>query len=188
MSFLDISVFVLSVVGIFLEMYQKPLFWLTYILAAIILAFQFYTSRLYGSTLLQLIYIVLSIYGWIKWSHQDEVKIIHTTIKQAITYSITCIILTIIFYYLFVYTQDSNPLLDSALTAICLIATYMAIYKQIESWFVFAVSVFISVPLYYGYHMYFTAISYVLFGVLDLSGGIKWLKLYNSKATQTVNL
>ncbi len=184
MNILDILVLILSLIGILLEMYQKPLFWLIYITASIILAFQFYIAHLYGSTLLQFIYIILSIYGWLKWNCVNQIQINHTTYRQIIIYLIVSTIMIIGFYYILKNTQDDNPLTDAVLTSICIIATYMAIYKQIENWFVFSLSVLISIPLYYHYEMYFTCITYLIFGILDFSGGIKWLKQYNSNISK----
>jgi nicotinamide mononucleotide transporter len=182
MSILDISIFIISVLGIFLEMLQKPIFWLLYIISAILLGYEFITTHLYGSSLLQLIYVVISIYGWYKWTNKDAkahaIVICHTTRKQWIHYIIATIIIAIISYFILKYTGDTEYLTDAILTAICITATYMAALKQIESWFVFASTVIISVPLYLHYHLYFTSITYVIFGVLDLTGGIKWLLDY----------
>ena len=184
MSMLDIAVFVISVIGIFLEMLQKPLFWLMYIIASVLLGYEFIDTKLYGSALLQVIYVVLSIYGWYKWTHRDAKQkletICHTQAMQWLHYTIATCIIGLICYYILKYTGDSDYLVDAILTAICITATYMAALKQIESWFVFAATVVISVPLYYRDHLYFTSLTYLIFGILDLSGGVKWLLDYKS--------
>lgn len=188
MSLLDISIFVISVLGIFLEMVQKPLFWLLYIIAAALLGYEFIQTNLYGSCLLQFIYIVISIYGWYKWTHKDSkhhlLEICHTSLNQWINYIIATLIIGIICYFILKHTGDTEYLSDAILTAICITATYMAALKQIESWFVFAGTVLISVPLYLNYHLYFTCLTYVIFGVLDLSGGIKWLLDFKRSKTK----
>ena len=182
MSTIDILIFIISVAGIFLEMLQKPIFWLLYIISALLLGYEFLTTHLYGSSLLQFIYVVLSVYGWYKWTHKDsahhDMKVCHTTLKQWINYILATIILGVISYFILKYTGDTEYLVDAILTAICITATYMAALKQIESWFVFAATVFVSVPLYLNYHLYFTCLTYVIFGVLDLTGGVKWLLEY----------
>lgn len=193
MSILDISIFIISVAGIFLEMLQKPIFWLLYIIAALLLGYEFMSSQLYGSTVLQFIYVVISIYGWYKWTHKDAkhhlIVICHTSLQQWINYIFATIILGIISYFILKHTGDTEYLIDAILTAVCITATYMAALKQIESWFVFAATVVISVPLYLNYHLYFTSLTYLIFGLLDLSGGIKWLIDYRreSKLGQAVS-
>lgn len=179
MSILDTSIFIITVAGIFLEMYQKPIFWLTYIVASGLLAYEFIMTNLYGSTLLQIIYVILAIYGWYKWVHKDDKDhlevICHTTFKQWMNYLFATIIIGVICFYILKRTGDSEYLIDAILTAVCITATYMAALKQIESWFIFASTVLISVPLYYHYHLYFTCLTYAVLGVLDFSGGVKWL-------------
>ena len=179
MSILDISIFVISVLGIFLEMAQKPLFWLLYIIASVLLGYEFITTHLYGSSVLQVMYVILSIYGWYKWTHKDakhhDTVICYTTFRQWVNYVIATLILTIISYYILKFTGDTDYLVDSILTAVCITATYMAALKQIESWFIFAATVLISVPLYLRYQLYFTCITYGIFGVLDFIGGVKWV-------------
>ncbi len=187
MSTIDILVFVISIIGIFLEMFQKSIFWLTYIVASIFAAYEFNTDHLYGSMLLQLIYILTSIFGWYKWSitdkkQQNQVKICHTTLKQWLIYSLTAVIGSFIIYFFLKYMGDDSNISDTILTVMCLIATYMAAFKQIESWFVFVASVLISVPLYLNHHLYFTALTYLIFGILDLIGGIKWVYDYKHQA------
>lgn len=190
MNILDICVFIISVAGIFLEMWQKPLFWLAYIIGSAIFAYEFILAHLYGSALLQLIYIILSIYGWYKWTRPDTQnnleQICHVTQKQAVQYTTATIIIGIVCYFILKNTGDSDYLVDAALTAICITATYMAALKQIESWFIFASTIIISVPLYYHYHLYFTCLTYIIFGILDTSGGIRWLSIYKKSLNSKV--
>jgi nicotinamide mononucleotide transporter len=184
-SYADIIIFIISVLGILLEMRQNPWFWLCYIIGSLLLGYQFIVVQLYGSLLLQVLFVILSIYGWYKWTYEDEnhhkEQICHSTVKQNISYLVIGIFLTLILYYLLKTTGDKDYRIDSILTAVSLIATYMSASKQIESWFVFTATVFISAPLYYNYHLYFTCITYIIFGVLDFIGGMKWLREFNSQ-------
>jgi nicotinamide mononucleotide transporter len=189
MSKLDISIFIISVLGILLEMVQKPIFWLLYIVGAMLLGYEFITTHLYGSSILQIIYVILSIYGWYKWTNKDAKQhvavICYTTFKQWINYIIATVVMAIISYYILKYTGDTDYLIDAVLTAVCITATYMAALKQIESWFIFATTVFISVPLYLHHQLYFTSATYVIFGILDVIGGIKWVRDY--RRTKVLN-
>ncbi len=189
MSKLDVSIFVISVLGIFLEILQKPIFWLLYIIGAVLLGYEFIITHLYASSLLQLIYVFISIYGWYKWMHKDakhhNTVICHATFEQWVKYVIITLVMVAVFCFLLKYTGDADYVLDSILTAVCVIATYMAALKQLESWFVFASTIIISIPLYLHYQLYFTSATYVVFGILDLIGGIKWLIDY--RRTQELN-
>ncbi len=163
-------------------MMQKPLFWFMYIIASVLLGYEFLTDHLYGSSLLQFMYVVISIYGWYKWTHKDTqhhvLVICHTSLKQWINYIMVTIVLGVISFFVLKHSGDSDYFSDSVLSAVCLTATYMAALKQIESWFIFASTVLISIPLYLHYHLYFTSLTYLIFCLLDLSGGIKWLVDY----------
>ena len=185
MSALDFLIFTISIIGIFLEMWQKPIFWLTYIVAAILLGFQFWQQQLLGSWLLQVCYVIMAIFGWYKWlnadSNEDKLSLRLTIKRQWLNYFLVTILMSYILYNVFIYHNASNPITDAILTSISLVATYMAIYKHISSWFIFAATTLISIPLYFSHGLYFTALTYIIFGVLDLIGGFKWLRDYRLK-------
>ena len=170
MSSLDFLIFAISVVGIFLEMWQKPIFWLTYIVAAVLLGYQFWQQQLLGSSLLQLCYIVMAIFGWYKWftadlNQESSFEPCYTTKRQWLTYCLAMALIAYILYNLFVYYNATNPIIDAVLTSISIVATYMAIYKHIFSWFIFAATTLISIPLYSSHELYFTALTYAVFGI-----------------------
>lgn len=151
-------------------------------IASALLGYEFWNTHLYGSSILQIIYIAISAYGWYKWNRtgddKEYVKICHTTLKQWASYTLSGMIIGIISYVLLKYFKDDSYLMDAVLTAICIIATYMATLKQIEGWFIFAGVGLLSAILYYSYNLYFTSLTYIVFGILDFLGGIRWLSNY----------
>jgi nicotinamide mononucleotide transporter len=188
MSALDFLIFIISVIGIFLEMWQKPVFWLTYIIAAILLGFQFWQQQLLGSWLLQICYIIMAIFGWYKWLaglSKDNFTPCLTLNRQWLNYFVVTVLMGYALYNIFIYYNAANPVTDAILTSISLVATYMAIYKHISSWFIFAATTLISIPLYFSHELYFTALTYMVFGSLDLCGGMKWLRDYRLLKVQT---
>ena len=182
MSIIDFLVFFISIIGIFLEMWQKPIFWLTYIVAAVLLGYQFLQQQLLGSSLLQICYVVMAIFGWYKWIRSDiddtSFKPCYTTKQQWLIYFLATLVMSYMLYNIFIYYNAANPITDAVFTSISLVATYMAVYKHISSWFIFAATTLISVPLYLSHELYFTAVTYMVFGILDLMGGFKWMREY----------
>jgi len=188
MSALDFLIFTISVIGILLEMWQRPLFWFAYIIAAVLLVYQFWHQQLLGSSLLQICYIAMALFGWYKWLKTDpneSVSICFTAKLQWRNYFLTTIILSFVLYNIFIYYSAASPIMDAVLTSMSLVATYMTIYKHIASWFVFAATVLISVPLYFNHGLYFTALTFMIFGILDVIGGFKWRSDYRLAQTQT---
>ncbi len=180
--FIDISTFLLSAIGIILEIKQIKLFWILYIIASILFIYEFTMIHLFASSALQIIYIILSIYGWIKWSEKSKnsntIKIRYATNKERVIYIILTIIISIVFNFIFAKFEANSSLLDSSIAAVCIIATYMSTLKQIESFLIFALTVCFSVPLYLKNNLYFTAASFLIFGILDLIGFIQWRSIY----------
>ena len=184
-KFIDITTFILSMIGIVLEIKQIRLFWILYIISSLMFIYEFINTHLYASTFLQIIYVILSIYGWIEWGkkhHNKEViKIRYATNKERIIYLFSSLLIGIIIYIMSLKLEGTNSIIDSAITAICIVATFMSTYKQIDSFFIFTLSVFLSVPLYISNKLYFSAFAFLIFGILDFIGFIKWRNIYKSR-------
>lgn len=180
---LDFVILILSIIGIGFEIFQISFFWILYILASMLLGWEFFTQFLYGSLFLQIIYIVMGIWGMYKWRKKGKndlnvIKISYLTKIEILYYALITIIAEIGVYFILIKIDGSSGIKDSILTTLSIIATYLSCYKKIESWFIFVLTVFISVPLYLSHQLYFTAVTYIIFAVLDLTGGIKWIVQY----------
>jgi len=146
----------------------------------------FMSAGLYADSGLQIVYIILAIWGWITWATRDENSyvrpITRTAPKQWVALAAAGILATIVMYlFLEHLTNSTVPLWDSITTVISLLATWGQIYKKIESWVLWILVDIIYVPLYIYKGLTLTAILYVGFGLLCVYGLIEWRRILHAQ-------
>jgi nicotinamide mononucleotide transporter len=168
-----------SLICIYLNTQQNVWGWFWAIVSSAIYSIIFYQARLFSDMGLQGVFIILSIYGWFSWKFGSIEKTVLSVSRISLKISIICLIFFGIFTltsgYLFSqYSQASLPYLDSSLTAISLIATWMTARKYLENWilWIFANIIYVGMYLYKGLNG--TAILYALLIVLAVKGYKDW--------------
>jgi nicotinamide mononucleotide transporter len=146
----------------------------------------FFHSGLFSDMGLQVVYLVLSIYGWYQWLRGGEN---HAPLKVSRAsrrvWIIGLALATIVWLALAQYTSTlpgvALPYLDSGLTALSLLAQWMMTRKIVENWALWIVADIIYVPMYISKHLYVTAGLYLVFLVLAILGLIGWWRSYRSE-------
>ena len=170
-----------SLICIWLNTQQNIWGWFWAIISSAIYGIIFYQSRLFSDMGLQGIFILLSVYGWYAWRFKSEEKIALSVSKITPKLSLICltffVIFTLISGYLFSqYSRASLPYLDSSLTAISLIATWMTARKYLENWILWIFANIIYVGMYFYKGLHGTAVLYILLIVLAVKGYRNWVK------------
>lgn len=166
MLFLDILAAVTTLLCVLAARSKKVITWPLGILGAGIYCYLFYTTKIYADSVLQLVYVVMGIMGWVSWSNikGDEIGVksvfLHEIFRDII---LTFILWVGISLILTEYTDASNPYLDAALTSLSLLANYYLIKRYVESWFIWMVVDLGMIVLMFRSELY---ISMGLYGVL----------------------
>jgi nicotinamide mononucleotide transporter len=175
-----------SLICIWLNTKQNVWGWFWAIVSSAIYGVIFYQARLFSDMGLQGVFILLSMYGWYAWLFGSKEKTVLSVSKISTKLSVICLgfflFFTLISGYLFSqYSQASLPYLDSSLTAISLIATWMTARKYLENWmlWIFANIIYVGMYLYKGLNG--TAVLYFLLIVLAVKGYKDWGKTVNGK-------
>lgn len=111
-------------------------------------------SNLYADVLEQSVYIVLSILGFSIWYQKFRGKLFDTKIHQ-ISFTNAVIstgvmgVLTIIFYFWLLKTNDPYPEMDAITTAIGFVATFLMARKVVECWVFWLVSDILGCIIYF---------------------------------------
>jgi nicotinamide mononucleotide transporter len=138
----------------------------------------FLQARLYADTFLQVIYIVLAIWGWYFWLHggknKTELKISSIKINEIIILSVIAVVSTFIMYKNLVSINDSAPFWDALTTVLSLVAQYMLTVKKAENWFVWISADIVYIVLYASRSLYLTSILYFVFMIMCLEGLKQW--------------
>ena len=143
---------------------------------------------LYADMGINFFYLIMSIYGWYNWTHQNgEIKtrlVTRTNIIEKIYLSALIIIFFIVIRYILINHTDSTvPNIDAITTSIFLIGMWLMSLKKVENWILWIIGDIISVPLYAYKGLILTSAQYSIFLVIAIMGYISWKKsMENEKA------
>lgn len=137
----------------------------------------FLRDRLFGDAGLQIVFIVLSIHGWIAWHRKrtgDTVAVRRISRKEAAILAVVVIILSITLKFFLDAVKGSAPILDAVTTSLSLVAQWMLNRRFVENWLVWMLADGIYVYLYIDRALYLTAVLYTIYFVLCIIGWFQW--------------
>lgn len=143
----------------------------------------FYEAKIYGDMLLQIFFIIISIYGWYNWKFGNKDKIQLPVSLMPIRYYLILLVLVMIAvvsfgYYLDNFTDSPVPYLDASTNAVSLVAQWMMARKYLENWLVWIGVDVVYVGLFINRELYLTTLLYGVFLVLATWGYFYWRSSY----------
>jgi nicotinamide mononucleotide transporter len=183
MSVLEIVAALFGAVAVYLSAREKIWSWPTAIVNVSLYTIVFFRSRLYADMGLQVVYLVLSIYGWYNWLHGGERRTtLHVTRASARLLLALAALIAAGSYALgatlAARTDAVLPYLDSALTVTSLVAQWLMTRKVLENWILWIAVDIVYVPMFITRGLAATAILYAVFLVLAVLGFIEWRRSY----------
>lgn len=180
-NWLEIVGTIIGFIYLWQEVKASIWLWLTGIVMPAIYTVVFYKSGLYADFGIQIYYIVAAIYGFLFWKFGkknqdgDQLRIVHTTAKQAaVLCAITAVLFLPIYWILTTYTDSNVPFFDSTTTAMSIVALWMLAKKHVEQWVAWIIIDALSSGLYFYKEIYFTAVLYAVYTVVAVYGYKKW--------------
>ncbi|MBA3341978.1 MAG: nicotinamide mononucleotide transporter [Gemmatimonadaceae bacterium] len=176
---LEIVAAVFGVISVFLSVRQNIWSWPTAIVNVGLYSVVFYHSRLYADMGLQVVYVVLSVYGWYQWlyggKNRTELPVTRTTPKvAAILFGAVLISTMLIGTFLHRGTDAALPYIDSTTTSVSLAAQWMMTRKLLENWLVWVAVDIVYIWMFINRSLYVTAGLYAVFLVLSATGWFQW--------------
>jgi nicotinamide mononucleotide transporter len=140
-------------------------------------------ARLPMQALLQFSYVVAAVYGWVSWSKADESRPIQLWHWSRHVMSVAgCVLLSLAMAQLLKREGSSAwPFLDSMVTCVGLLATWMVARVYLENWLYWLVIDAVSVFLFMQQDLKFTALLFVAYFVISCFGFRRWLLAYRAQ-------
>jgi nicotinamide mononucleotide transporter len=181
--------FVTGAASVLLAVRESAWNWPVGIANNILFLILFWRARLYGDALLQIVYIVISVFGWWNWLRggvgHSELRISKATASTAIILSVATVAITALLVgILRRFTDSVVPFWDGVTTALSLTAQYMLSRKLLENWWGWMMADVVYIALYCYKSLYLTGALYLLFFALCIRGYAGWKK---SLATRSLN-
>lgn len=141
--------------------------------------------QLYAETLLNVYYIVMSIYGWWFWirkRNEPPVPVTYSGKKDwIITFLITFGGWLVLYFALKNFTPSTVPVWDSFVSASAWAGTWLLTRRKIENWLVLNVSNLFAVPLLFYKNLPMFALLTLFLFVVAIFGYIDWKKIYRKE-------
>jgi nicotinamide mononucleotide transporter len=139
----------------------------------------FVGAGLYADTALQVVFVIIGIYGWISWvrGRVDVLPIRRASTRELVIGLVLTAVATVaVAFLLAAETNSVVPWPDAFILAASLWATWMQAKMIIEQWWVWIVVDVVSIPLYFIKHLNLTGILYLGFLALCVYGLVKWTR------------
>ena len=141
----------------------------------------FVPAGLYAAAGLQVIYLVLGVHGWFRWTRrvENDREYVARTPRRAVPWLILVAVAgtLALTWLLGTYTDSQVALADAATTSFSLVAQYMLNRKWIENWWVWIGVDVAFVALSIATGLWIIAALYVLFIALCLGGLRSWRRV-----------
>ena len=179
MSSLELFAAVLGALSVYLSVRQNIWSWPTAIVNVVVYALVFYRARLYADMGLQVIYALLSLYGWYEWLYGGEDRTALQVSRTAPELAGRLAVIGLagagaLGLLLRGATDAALPFMDSFLSSTSLVAQWMMTRKKVENWLVWIGVDVLYVGMFTYKHLYITAVLYLVFLVLAVRGWIDW--------------
>lgn len=187
MTWTEILGFVTGAASVLLAVRESAWNWPVGIANNIFFLILFWKAKLYADAILQIVYIVISIFGWWNWvrggAGHTQLPITKMAPRSAIFLAlVTAAATALMAAVLHRYTDSVVPFWDGLTTALSLTAQYMLSRKLLENWWVWMTADVIYIALYCYKSLYLTGVLYALFLAMCIAGYAGWRKSLALKA------
>jgi len=194
MSYLEFFGTLAGALAVWLSAKGKIISWPLGLINVILFFFLFYQIQLYPDMFLQVFFFVTNIIGWWRWSHphkseedqKKELRVSFTSKKLLTFICLAGFIITFLFglfaskLHLVIpklFQQPSAfPYLDSFVTIMSIVATYLMVQKKVECWLIWLAVDIVATALYFSKGIYFVGAEYSVFCIIAAFGFIRWRK------------
>lgn len=176
MSLIECAGVILGASGVFLETQRIVLCWPINIIAASCYFYIFGDQHLYADAALQLLFISLSLYGWMIWRKKPSASSSRPPAPRWLIAQYCGTIFAGILFGLALsrWSRDPAPYADAVLTASSVLATLWMAHRLRQAWLVWIATNGAYVVLFFSQGLEATAMLYVGFMLLAIYGWIRW--------------
>ncbi len=180
LNWIEVFGFVTGAVCVWLQVKENIWGWPIGIANNLVYIAVFFSAKLYADMGLQVVYIVISLYGWWNWLHHQPSKkaiIRRIGVGESTAIAIAVVIGAAFLRWLLAHHTDSTvPFWDGTTTAISLAAQYMLGRKHLENWLIWIGVDVVYIGLYIYKHLYLTSFLYFIFLLMCVAGYVQWRK------------
>ena len=180
---LELTAVFFGVVSVLYAKKNNVLVYPSGIIGSMIFVYLLIKWGLFGDFVINIFYVIMSIYGWYLWTRKangkDFLNISRTNSKEKIIASIIFIaafIFICIIYIAFDKFDNWTAYVDTLTTAIFFSGMWLMAKRKIENWIFWIVGDIITVPLYFYKGLTMSSFLYLTYTFIAIAGYLAWRK------------
>jgi nicotinamide mononucleotide transporter len=177
-NWLEVAGFFTTLVGIWLTTRRLLICWPVVLAADFLYLVVFYRARLFSDALLQIFFVVFTLYGWWHWwrgvRKEGEVRVVPLSPRGWLAGLAAGAIGAMLLGWLMVRIGAALPHLDAALTSYSLVASWWQARKHTANWWLWIVVNLVYIGEYLYKDLRATAVLYLLLVILAVIGLVDW--------------
>jgi nicotinamide mononucleotide transporter len=177
-NWLEIAGFLTTLVGIWLTTRRILICWPVVLAADVLYLVVFYQARLFSDALLQVFFVVFTLYGWWHWwrgvREDGEVRVVPLSLHGWLAGLAAGAVGAALLGWLMVRVGAALPRLDAALTSYSLVASWWQARKHTANWWLWIVVNVVYIGEYLYKDLWVTAVLYLLLVILAVMGLVDW--------------
>ena len=181
---LEFLAFWFGIISVVFAKKQNILVYPTGIICTIITMYLMYKVSLLGHILVNLLYTIISFFGWWNWSRKENndlvVKVSKFTSNDLTKSLLIFFFIVFVAYFAhdFFATNFEGQIkeLDILTSGIFVTAMWLMANKKLENWILWIIGNVITIPLYLSSDKIILSIQYVIFTILAIQAYIEWKK------------
>ncbi len=180
MSWLEIAAVITGFLCVALTVRESVASWPIGIVSCALYMVVFYEVKLYADMGLQVVYVVMSFYGWYRWARPVAAEVLpisRAEPRELVGLALLAVVASGVWgWYLTTYTDAALPYVDATLVAASLAAQWLLTRKKIENWAIWIVADVAYIAVYAVKDLWLTAGLYAAFAVLATLGLVRWTR------------
>lgn len=171
---------------------KKNNIWLypTGIISILLSMFLLLNAHLYAETLLNIYYLVMSVYGWVIWKKRHagkEIEVSWTNSKELSTaFLISGLGFVILYLTLKHFTDSDVPVWDAFVSSTAWAGMWLLARRKIENWIFLNISNIVAIPLLIHKKLAMFAVLTLVLFIVAIFGFIDWKKIYKQRKLNAV--
>lgn len=186
-SYIEMIGTIFGFISVYYASKANVLTWPTGVVNEIALFVLFFQVQLYADMLLQIFFLVVTVFGWYSWNRKTvEVPVSRMSRSMVMLYFVVLLAGTIItgvavqqfhrWMPAYFPLPATYPFGDAFVMVASMLATFLLAKKRIETWILWLTVDVVSVWLYIVKGVYFLSLEYILFLGLATFGLLQWRK------------
>jgi nicotinamide mononucleotide transporter len=174
--YVEIIAVVFSFLSVFFSIKKNILTWSFGLIGVIAYCLIFFNLKMPAEVVLQLIFIIQTLYGWYMWNKpKQEVPIISLE-DPDLFFLIATLISIFVSFFLLMFGWTKHPGLDAISTVFSIFANFFLANKIIQTWYYWMIVNISLVWVFLLESMYPSAILYGIFFIMSIFGHLSWRK------------